>query len=104
MAQDEPATALTFELRGLVWGIESEVAVITALSGRIDDHVQALNAARAEAALRLRRLDEMLAAAEDPRLRAWLQSMTESPLPQAIETFPERLYGDRGQPRLHQPP
>jgi hypothetical protein len=94
MAQDEAPGVLTFDLRGLVWGIQSEVEVITALSGRIDDHVQALNAKRAEAALRLTRLDELLAAAEDPELRAWLESMTGAPLPSATETFPERMYGD----------
>jgi len=94
MTQDEPATALTFDLRGLVWGIRSEVDVITALSGRIDDHVQALNAARNEAARRLEALDELLDAAQDtdPRLRAWLEGRTQAPLPRAAEHFPDRLY------------
>ena len=92
MEQDEAGSALTFDLRGLVWGIQSEVDVITALSGRIDDHVQALNAARAEAARRLEELDALLDAAEDPRLRAWLESMVQAPLPRAAETFPDRLY------------
>ena len=93
MAQDDAGTALTFHLRGLVWGIESEVAIISALSGRIDDHVQALNAARVDAARRLEQLDALLAAAQDPRLRAWLEPLVDAPLPTAVETFPERLYG-----------
>jgi hypothetical protein len=33
MAQDDAVSALTFDLRGLVWGIQSEVDVITALCG-----------------------------------------------------------------------
>jgi hypothetical protein len=94
MAKDDAVPALTFELRGLVWGIESEVAIISALSGRIDDRVQLLNAARAEAARRLAGLDALLAAADDPDLRTWLDGLTKAPLPIAIETFPERLYGD----------
>ena len=92
MAPDEAVSALTFELRGLLWGLRSEVDVVTALSGRIDDLVQALNAARAEAARRLEALDELLDAADDPRLRAWLEPLVQAPLPQAAEVFPERLY------------
>ena len=91
MAQDEP-TALTFELRSLVWGIQSEVDVVTALSARIDDHVEALNDVRAEAARRLQALDELLDAADDPRLRAWLETLAQAPLPRAAEVFPDRLY------------
>ena len=45
----EEGGSLTFDLRGLVWGIESEVALITSLCRRIDDHVRALNGLRAEA-------------------------------------------------------
>ena len=56
-------TQLTYALRELVWGLESEVAIVTSLSRRIDEHVTALNAARAELAERLRRLDAVLAAA-----------------------------------------
>jgi hypothetical protein len=96
MAQEDVRTVLTFDLRGLVWGIESEVAIISALSGRIDDRVQALNAARREVAARLEQLDALLAAAEDPRLRAWLEPLVDAPLPTAAETFPERLYGTPG--------
>ena len=96
MPQDDASPTLTFELRGLVWGIESEVAIISALSGRIDDRVQALNAARAEAAARLEQLDALLAAADDPRLRAWLETLVDTPLPRVTEELPERLYGAPG--------
>ncbi len=58
--------ALTYALRELVWGLESEVAVVTSLSRRIDEHVTALNAARAELAERLERLDAAVAAARGP--------------------------------------
>ena len=92
MAQDEAEGVLTFDLRSLVWGIQSEVEVITALSGRIDDRVQALNAARADAARRLVALDDLLDAAQDPRLRAWLEERVQPVLPQAAEVFPDRLY------------
>jgi hypothetical protein len=92
MAQDEPASRLTVELRDLVWGIRSEVEVVSALAGRIDDRVQALNAARADAARRLAALDELLGAADDPRLRAWLEDLAQAPLPRAAEVFPDRLY------------
>ena len=94
MAPDEAVSALTFELRGLLWGLRSEVDVVTALSGRIDDRVQALNAARAEAARRLAALDQLLDAADDPRLRAWLEELVQAPLPQAAEVFPDRLYAE----------
>ena len=92
MAPDEAGSALTFDLRGLVWGIQSEVEVITALCGRIDDHVQSLNDARAQLAQRLTELDQLLEATDDPRLRAWLESLVQAPLPQAAEVFPDRLY------------
>ncbi len=88
------ARRLTFDLRGLVWGIESEVAVITTLSKRIDDHVRAVNALRAEAAQRLDALDALVGVAEDENLRAWLESRAQAPLPQVVEHFPDRLYTD----------
>ncbi|TAL22368.1 MAG: hypothetical protein EPN99_06025 [Frankiales bacterium] len=90
----EPAGSLTFDLRGLVWGIESEVAQITGLCRRIDEHVRAVNLARAEAAQRLSDLDELVAAAEHPSLRAWLETAAAAPLPQVNEVFPDRLYTD----------
>jgi hypothetical protein len=93
-AEQGAAGSLTFDLRGLVWGIESEVAVITSLCRRIDEHVLAVNAARAEAAQRLGLLDELVAAADDPDLRAWLETATEAALPQVAELFPDRLYTD----------
>ena len=86
--------ALTYALRELVWGLESEVAVVTSLSRRIDDRVRALNAARAELAERLLRLDAVLAAVDEPALREVLQQRTEAPLPQEDELFPGRLYGE----------
>jgi hypothetical protein len=85
---------LTYALRGLVWGLESEVAVVTSLSRRIDDRVRALNAARAELAERLLRLDAVLAAVDDPAVREVLRQRTGAPLPQADELFPGRLYGE----------
>ena len=86
--------ALTYALRELVWGLESEVAIVTSLSRRIDDHVRAVNAARAELAERLLRLDAVLAAVDEPTLREVLQQRTEAPLPQLDEVFPSRLYGE----------
>jgi hypothetical protein len=88
------AGTLTFDLRGLVWGIESEVAVLTTLCTRIDDHVRALNRLRAEAAQRLAALDELVAAAADGDLRAWLDAASAVPLPAVVEHFPDRLYTD----------
>lgn len=90
----DPAGSLTFDLRGLVWGIESEVAQITGLCRRIDEHVRAVNGARAEAAQRLSDLDELVAAAAHPFLQAWLETVTDAPLPQVNEVFPDRLYTD----------
>lgn len=89
-----PDGSLTFDLRGLVWGIESEVAVITSLCGRIDEHVRALNVVRADAARRLEALDELVTAADDEHLRAWLEAAAQAPYPQVIEHFPDRLYTD----------
>lgn len=95
MAQDERAAGpLTFDLRGLVWGIESEVAQISRLCRRIDEHVRALNAVRAEAAERLQGLDALLEVAEQPDLRAWLETVTQTALPRVTEQFPDRLYTD----------
>ncbi len=85
---------LTFDLRGLVWGIECEVAVITSLCARIDEHVRGLNVARADAARRIEQLDELLAAAPDERVRAWLEPLTQVVHPQVAEEFPDRLYVD----------
>ena len=91
---EEAAGTLTFDLRGLVWGIESEVAVITSVCRRIDDHVRALNALRTEAAQRLLALDDLLASTEDLQLRAWLETAATAPLPEVVEHFPDRLYTD----------
>jgi hypothetical protein len=90
----EPGASLTFDLRGLVWGIESEVAQISVLCRRIDEHVRAVNGARRELVQRLGVLDELVAATEDPDLRAWLDEVTQPSLPRATEHFPDRLYTD----------
>ena len=87
-------TQLTYALRELVWGLESQVAVVTSLSRRIDDRVRALNTARAELAERLLRLDAVLAAVDEPTLREVLRQRTGAPLPQEDEVLPGRLYGD----------
>ena len=90
----EASTSLTFDLRGLVWGIESEVALITSLCRRIDEQVRAVNAVRQEAARRLARLDALVEAAHDPHLRAWLETVVAAPLPAGTERFPDRRYTD----------
>lgn len=86
--------SLTFDLRGLVWSIESEVAQITSLCRRIDEHVREVNVARREAAQRLTALDTLVEAAEEPDLRTWLETATAAPLPRVTEVFPDRLYTD----------
>ena len=90
---DSSTPSLTYALRQLVWNLESEVAIITSLSRRIDAHVTALNAARAEVAERLARLDAVVEAADDPDLMAVLRARAAVPLPVEDEHFPERLYG-----------
>jgi hypothetical protein len=87
-------TSLTFGLRELVWTLESEVAQISSLCRRIDEHVRALNALRAEMVQRLQQLDELVEAADDPDLRSWLESATAPALPEVTELFPDRLYTD----------
>ena len=87
-------TSLTYGLRELVWTLESEVAQITSLCRRIDQHVRAVNAARAEMAQRLLVLDELVEAADDPSLRGWLEDVTAVRVPQVTELFPDRLYTD----------
>jgi hypothetical protein len=94
MRSGEGAGTLTFDLRGLVWGIESEVAQITSLCRRIDERVAAVNALRVEAAQRLDALDALVDAAQAPELRAWLETVTQTALPQVTERFPDRLYTD----------
>lgn len=86
--------SLTIGLRDLVWGIESEVAQITRLSRRIDEHVQAVNALRREAVQRLAVLDALVQAAGHDELRAWLERATDATLPRVTERFPDRLYTD----------
>ena len=93
MPKPTTTAALTYALRELVWGIESEVAVISSLSRRIDEHVARVNALRGEAAERLLRLDVLVEAADDPQLEAFLRGAVEAPLPSVQEEFPERLYG-----------
>ena len=86
--------SLTFDLRGLVWAIESEVSQLTAVCRRIDDHVRAVNAARRDAAERLLVLDALVEAAEDDDVRTWLERVTVADLPTLTEVFPDRLYAD----------
>jgi len=84
---------LTYALRELVWGIESEVAVVGSLTRRIDEHVRALNTLRAELAARLVGLDRLREAADDAHLAAFLDRAVVTPLPHLDEDFPDRLYG-----------
>lgn len=91
---EQPATSLTFDLRGLLWGIESEVALITRLSRQIDEHVEVVNDLRRQQVQRLARLDRLVEAAQDDDLRAWLLTVTQAPLPRVTERFPDRLYTD----------
>ena len=84
---------LTYALRELVWGISSEVAVVSNLSRRIDGHVLALNALRAELSQRLLELDGLRDAAQDERLAAFVDTVAVAPLPELDEEFPGRLYG-----------
>ena len=93
-ATQDAGAPLTFDLRELVWGIESEVAQITALSRRIDERVRVVNAVRHEAVARLLALDELVDAADDDDLRSWLDTVTQAVLPQVVERFPDRLYTD----------
>lgn len=93
MPEQSAAKTLTYGLRELVWGIESEVAVITNLAQRIDEHVARLNTTRADAARRLLLLDELVAAAENSDLTVFLTQAVVAPLPQVPEQFPERIYG-----------
>ena len=87
-------TSLTSGLRDLLLGIESEVAQITRLCRRIDERVHAVNALRREAVERLAVLDVLVEAADDGDLRAWVERVSDVPLPQVTETFPDRLYTD----------
>ncbi len=96
MTGDAPRI-LTYAMRDLVWGIESEVAIITSLSWRIDEHVEALNALRREAVEHLGRLDRLVEEAEpDTTLRTWLEQAVEPQYPQVEERFPSRLYDIEG--------
>jgi hypothetical protein len=89
----DAAGSLASALRGLVGGIETEVAAITGLSAEIDRHVTALNDLRAEATRRLLHLDDLRAAAEDVNLSAFLDTSIQPQLPQVEEEFPDRIYG-----------
>ena len=90
----DAGSSLSYDLRGLLWALESEVAQITSLCRRIDQHVRELNAARREMVERLLLLDELVDAADDPHLRAWLETVTAAAVPQVTEVFPDRLYTD----------
>ena len=89
-----PAATLTYGVRELVWGIESELAVIGSLTRRIDEHVAILNELRGELADRLLRLDELhVATAGHQHLAAFVAAAARVPLPVVDEDFPDRLYG-----------
>ena len=92
MTPQQPVTALTHALRELVWGIDSQVAVITNLCQLIDEHVGALNALRTELAVRLERLDVLRAEADDADLAGFLDDLIQVELPAAAEHFPDRIY------------
>lgn len=94
LMDSDTGSSLTFDLRGLVWGIDSEVAQITSLCRRIDQRVRQVNAARAEMAERLLVLDELTEAAQDDDLRSWLETVSSVPVPSVTEVFPDRLYSD----------
>ena len=81
----------SWALRDLLCSLEIEVALVSSLSRRIDARVAALNAARRQAAERLGRLDELVAAAEEPALREVLRRRTAAPLPVEDELLPDRL-------------
>ncbi|CAA9350054.1 MAG: hypothetical protein AVDCRST_MAG16-2268 [uncultured Frankineae bacterium] len=85
--------SLAAALRGLLSGIDEEVAGITALSEEIDEHVRALNELRSQATERLLHLDELRAAADDVNLTAFLDTSISPQLPQIEEEFPDRIYG-----------
>ena len=89
---DEPTATLTHRARELVWGIQSSRDVVTGLSRRIDEHVRAVNALRAELAERLERLDGLRESVGDPSLLAYLDASTDVVLPTVDELWPERLY------------
>lgn len=93
MSADSGTPPLTYAQREIAWGFESAIAVISNLSRRIDERVVQVNAARAELAERLVRLDAMLQAADDPDLEQFLRAAARAPLPEGDEHFPARLYG-----------
>ncbi len=92
MSGQPPVAVLTHALRALVWGIDSEVAVISNLSQLVDVHVVALNALRAELAVRLERLDVLRAEAGDADLAGFLDDVIQIELPTVAEHFPGRIY------------
>ena len=88
-----PDQGLTHGLRELVWSLESEVAQVSGLSRRIDEHVRTLNALRDELARRLGALDALQDSVADADLGHYLARVVQTPLPELAEHFPERLYG-----------
>lgn len=92
MTEPTGRPTLTYALRGLLWGIESEVAIITNLSRQIDERVTEVNAARTELVERLARLAELVSVTDDSDLEAFLLVSTEVSMPSQEEHFPDRLY------------
>ena len=87
-------STMTYGQRELVWGTESELAVIGSLARRIDEQVAILNGLRGELAERLSGLDELQAATSGQHhLAEFVAVAARSVLPSVDEDFPDRLYG-----------
>jgi hypothetical protein len=73
-------------LRSLLGAVEGEVKAVTTLSGRIDDLVTQLNAARDEQAQRIAALNALKGAAQDGGLSAFLDKLIRPRMPRVPET------------------
>jgi hypothetical protein len=73
-------------LKSLLGAVEGEVKAVTALSGRIDELVTQLNAAREEQGQRLKALDALKSAASDGGLSAFLDKLIRPRMPRVPET------------------
>jgi hypothetical protein len=77
---------LAGSLKSLLGAVEGEVKAVTALSGRIDELVTQLNAAREEQGQRLKALDALKSAASDGGLSAFLDKLIRPRMPRVPET------------------
>lgn len=84
-ASSSGVTDLAGGLRSLLGAVEGEVKAVTALSGRIDDLVTQLNAAREEQAQRLASLNALKGAASDGGLSAFLDKLIRPRMPRVPE-------------------